>query len=232
MALPRRRLRTLHLFAGAGGGILADLLLGHVPVCAVELDPYCRRVLLARQRDGHLPRFPIWDDVCTFDGRPWRGSVDVVAGGFPCQPFSGAAHGNHTAIDLWPEMARVVGESRPAVVFAENVERRPVERAACDLFALGYSARFAMLSAALVGAPHPRDRWWVVAHADGDSKPRLPVHVEVAESSSIPPMALWREDYSRSVGVDDGGSSRMDRLRSIGNAQSPQVAALAWEILR
>jgi hypothetical protein len=63
VALPRSGLRTLHLFAGAGGGILADLLLGHIPVCAVEFAAYPRRVLLARQRDGMLPRFPIWDDV-------------------------------------------------------------------------------------------------------------------------------------------------------------------------
>jgi DNA (cytosine-5)-methyltransferase 1 len=63
----------LALFAGAGGGILGGKLLGWRTVCAVELDAYCRRVLLARQRDGFLPRFPIWDDVQTFDGKPWRG---------------------------------------------------------------------------------------------------------------------------------------------------------------
>lgn len=63
------RPRTLHLFAGAGGGILADLLLGHQPVCAVEIDQYCQQVLVQRQKDGHLPWFPIFPDVCTFDGR-------------------------------------------------------------------------------------------------------------------------------------------------------------------
>jgi DNA (cytosine-5)-methyltransferase 1 len=69
-------MRELHLFAGAGGGILGGILLGHTCVCAVEIEPYCRQVLLQRQRDGCLPKFPIWDDVRTFDGRPWRGVVE------------------------------------------------------------------------------------------------------------------------------------------------------------
>lgn len=87
------RLRELALFAGAGGGILGGLLLGRRTVCAVELDAYCRSILLARQRDGILEPFPIWDDVRTFGGRPWRGSVDVISGGFPCQDISAAGRG-------------------------------------------------------------------------------------------------------------------------------------------
>ena len=71
-------LRELHLFAGAGGGILGGMLLGHTPVCAVELDAYCRKVLQARQADGWLPQFPIYEDVRKFDGTAWRGRVDVV----------------------------------------------------------------------------------------------------------------------------------------------------------
>ena len=75
-------MNELHLFAGVGGGILGSIILGHTPICAVEIDEYNRKILLARQRDGILPRFPIWDDVQTFDGKPWRGSIDVVCGGF------------------------------------------------------------------------------------------------------------------------------------------------------
>ena len=86
-------MNELHLFAGAGGGILGGILLGHTTVCAVEIEPYCRNVLLQRQRDGILPKFPIWDDVCTFDGKPWRGKVDIVCGGFPCQDISSAGGG-------------------------------------------------------------------------------------------------------------------------------------------
>jgi len=83
----------LALFAGAGGGILGGHLLGWRTVCAVEWEPYPASVLLARQNDGILPPFPIWDDVQTFDGKPWRGIVDVVSGGFPCQDISVAGGG-------------------------------------------------------------------------------------------------------------------------------------------
>ena len=86
-------MREMHLFAGAGGGILGGILLGHTCVCAVEIESYCRAVLLQRQRDGILPKFPIWDDVRTFDGKPWRGLVDCVCGGFPCQDISTAGGG-------------------------------------------------------------------------------------------------------------------------------------------
>jgi len=86
-------MNELHLFAGAGGGILAGQLLGHRCVCAVEWEPYAQAVLVARQNDGTFPPFPIWDDVQTFDGKPWAGIVDIVAGGFPCQDISSAGGG-------------------------------------------------------------------------------------------------------------------------------------------
>jgi len=86
-------MNELALFAGAGGGILGGHLLGWRTVAAVEIEDYPRRVLLQRQADGFLPRFPIWDDICTFDGKPWRGKVDVISGGFPCQDISIAGGG-------------------------------------------------------------------------------------------------------------------------------------------
>jgi DNA (cytosine-5)-methyltransferase 1 len=86
-------LNELALFAGTGGSILGGQLLGWHTCCAVEINPYCRKVLLARQRDEMLPEFPIWDDICTFDGRPWYGSIDVISGGFPCQDISAAGKG-------------------------------------------------------------------------------------------------------------------------------------------
>jgi DNA (cytosine-5)-methyltransferase 1 len=87
------RMNELALFAGAGGGILGGKLLGWRTVCAVEREPYAASVLVARQNDGLLAPFPVWDDVCTFDGKPWRGIVDVVSGGFPCQDISAAGKG-------------------------------------------------------------------------------------------------------------------------------------------
>ncbi|OYW89759.1 MAG: DNA cytosine methyltransferase [Pseudomonadales bacterium 32-61-5] len=166
-------MNELHLFAGAGGGILAGQLLGHRCVCAVEFEPYAQAVLVARQNDGTFPPFPIWDEVRTFDGKPWRGLVDVVCGGFPCQDISAA--GNGAGIDgersgLWREMARIVSEVRPKYVFVENsplLVGRGLAVVIGDLAELGYDAQWFRLSASDCGAPHQRDRLWLVANAGG-----------------------------------------------------------------
>ena len=178
-------MRELHLFAGAGGGILGGMLLGHTPVCAVEIEEYPRRVLLQRQRDGVLPRFPIWDDICTFDGRDWRGRVDVVCGGFPCQDISAAGKGAGLAGErsgLWSEMARVVSEVRPRYVFVENsplLVSRGLDVVLGDLAALGYDARWGVVGAHNAAAPHKRDRIWIVGHANGHGQPDMPVDAAV-----------------------------------------------------
>lgn len=164
-------MNELHLFAGVGGGILGGMLLGHTCVCAVEIEPFCRKVLLQRPRDGILPRFPIWDDVRTFDGKPWRGKVDCVCGGFPCQDISAAGKG--AGIDgarsgLWSEFARIIGEVRPRFAFVENspmLVSRGFGRVLGDLSALGYDARWLVMGADNVGAPHRRKRIWILAHA-------------------------------------------------------------------
>lgn len=164
-------MNELHLFAGAGGGILGGQLLGHTTVCAVEIEPYCREVLLQRQRDGMLPKFPIWDDVRTFDGRPWRGLVDVVCGGFPCQDISCAGKGagiEGARSGLWREFARIIREVRPQYAFVENspmLTSRGLGRVLGDLSEMGYDAAWCVLGAADVGAPHLRKRIWILAHA-------------------------------------------------------------------
>jgi DNA (cytosine-5)-methyltransferase 1 len=140
-------MNELALFAGAGGGILGSQLLGSRVVCAVEWDAYCASVLVARQADRSLRPFPIWDDVRTFDGRPWRGVVDLVSGGFPCQVNSGASRGRRVAEDLWPEFLRIVADVAPGAVFAENVTRGAIDAAADDLEALGFTSRCIALSA-------------------------------------------------------------------------------------
>src|SRR5574343_1287064 len=166
-------MNELALFAGAGGGILGGKLLGWRTVCAVERDAYAAQVLAQRQNDGCLPPFPIWSDSRTFDGRAWRGIVDVVSGGFPCQDISVAGKG--AGIDgersgMWREMARIVGEVRPRFVFVENspmLTSRGLGRVLGDLASLGYDAEWGCLSAADVGAHHVRERLWIVAHANG-----------------------------------------------------------------
>lgn len=181
----------LHLFAGIGGGILGGALLGHRCVAAVELDPYCRRVLEARQRDGCLEPFPIFRDVRSFDGRAWRGVVDVVCGGFPCQPWSSAGKRLGTADPrhLWPEMARIVDEVRPAYVFAENVNLKAFAEPWRDLRGMGYRVPPALcLAAADCGAPHLRKRWWMLARdADGEQQgaERDPCGRSAADASGV-----------------------------------------------
>ena len=165
-------MNELALFAGAGGGILGGHLLGWRCVCAVEYDKYARNVLLARQRDGCLPKFPIWDDVQTFDGKPWRGVVDVVSGGFPCQDISSAGKGagiEGARSGLWKEMARIIGEVRPQYAFVENsplLIRRGLTTVLSDLAEMGYDATWGIVSASQCGAPHERKRIWILANAD------------------------------------------------------------------
>lgn len=163
-----QQLRTLHLFTGIGGGLLADLLLGHQCVCAVEIDFYCQQVLSARQKDGCLPWFPVFGDVKEFDGKPWRGLVDVIAGGFPCQDLSSAGKGagiTGSRSGLWKEMARIIGEVRPQFAFVENVPllvKRGLVVVLGDLAEVGYDANYCILGADDVGAPHIRKRIWIL----------------------------------------------------------------------
>jgi DNA (cytosine-5)-methyltransferase 1 len=167
----QQSLNELALFAGAGGGILGGKLLGWRTVCAVEWEPYPASVLVARQNDGLLPAFPIWDDVQTFDGKPWRGIVDVVSGGFPCQDISAAGKG--AGIDgersgMWREMARIIHEVRPRFAFVENspmLTSRGLGTVLGDLASMGFNARWGVLGAADVGANHQRDRIWIVAYS-------------------------------------------------------------------
>ena len=176
-------LLTLHLFSGAGGGILADALLGFRPIGAVECDDYCRRVLLNRQADGCLHRFPVWDDVCTFraDNPATRDYIDrlraernrlCICGGFPCQDISAA--GRKAGITgarsgLWKEYARIVSEIRPAYVYVENspmLIRFGLDVVSADVAAMGYSFTWGIVSAEETGAPHKRERFWGLAVSD------------------------------------------------------------------
>jgi DNA (cytosine-5)-methyltransferase 1 len=244
-------MRELALFAGAGGGILGGLLLGWRTVCAVEIDPYCRRVLLARQRDGILAPFPIWDDVRTFDGTPWRGHVDVISGGFPCQDISVAGKGaglSGARSGLWSEFARVIREVRPRFVFVENspmLVGAGLDRVLADLAALGFDARWGVFSACAVGAPHVRERLFLVADADRfDGAEGMGIGNGNQDDNG--PSSIWgarrleraRGYHDTRMEAEPGGVGmaarvphRVDRVRAIGNAQVPAVVVLAWKTL-
>lgn len=250
-------LRELALFAGAGGGILGGKLLGWRTVCAVELDKYAASVLLARQNDGLLSPFPIWDDIRTFDGRQWRGIVDVVSGGFPCQDISAAGKGagiEGERSGLWVEMARIIDEVRPRFAFVENspmLTSRGLGRVLGDLAEMGFDARWGVFSASDIGARHLRERIWIVADSMQNgrtesllqnnngkerarrkkaewSEYRLKPYVVSSISRALDKGWMAEPYYARAF---DDMASVVDRLAATGNGQVPAVAAMAWRIL-
>jgi len=198
-------MNELALFAGAGGGILGGKLLGWRTICSVEWNSYARRVLHARQDDGTLPPFPIWDDVQTFDGHPWRGRVDVVSGGFPCQDISAAGKGagiEGARSGMWHHMARIIREVGPRYVFVENypmLTTRGLGQVLGDLAALGYDARWGVLGAVDAGAPHKRDRIWIVAHAKSAGPGKIESGIESGFAGA------WRSGKSPSSLAYDHG---------------------------
>jgi len=238
-------MNELALFAGAGGGILGGKLLGWRTVCAVEWDAYAASVLICRQNDGVLPPFPIWDDVCSFDGRPWQGRIDVVSGGFPCQDISSAGKGagiEGKRSGMWFQMARIIREVGPRYVLVENsplLTRRGLNRVLGDLAAMGYDARWGVLGAVDAGAPHKRDRIWIVAHSSSErGRLRHPSREDAenagerSSDSGNDSRRVGPWDIEPNVGrVAHGVAARVHRLKAIGNGQVPAVAALAWRIL-
>ena len=250
LSIKQDGLRELALFAGAGGGILGGYLMGWKTVCAVEIEDYPRRVLLARQRDSILSKFPIWDDIKTFDGREWRGRVDVVSGGFPCQDISCAGKGKGISGErsgLWAEMARVISEVQPRFVLVENspmLTLRGLGVVLGDLAQMGYDARWGVLGADAAGANHHRARIWVVAHstkerrpgqyageADGQDRHPGRYATQVPADTEQWLAGLHWQGVSPVCRVDDGVAHWAHRFAAIGNGQVPAVAKLAWEIL-
>jgi len=245
-------LRELALFAGAGGGILGGKLLGWRTVCAVEIDAYAASVLVARQNDGCLEAFPVWDDVRTFDGRPWRSRVDVVSGGFPCQDISSAGKGigiNGERSGLWKEFVRIIGEVRPRFSFVENspiLTSRGLGVVLGDLFELGYDAQWAIIGGKDAKMDIDGKRIWIIAasmcrglSAWNSSKLSKTKGLST-EASTIPArcsqydrIRKWRTWTNRPYlhRNSDGLANRVDRLKAIGNGQVPAVARLAWETL-
>lgn len=169
------KMRELSLFTGAGGGLLGTMLLGWEPIGYVEWDDYCQRVIAARIADGFLPVAPIFSDVREFvksgAARQYRGFAEVVTAGFPCQPFSvaGKQAGADDERNMWPATIDCIREVRPRFAFLENVpgllNSGYFGTILGDLAESGYDARWRILSAAELGAPHKRDRLWIVANA-------------------------------------------------------------------
>lgn len=250
-------MNELALFAGAGDGILGGHLLGWRTICAVEFEPYAAAVLVQRQNDGILPPFPVWDDVRTFDGKPWCGRVDVVSGGFPCQDISVAGKGkglDGERSGLWSEMARIIREVRPRYVFVENspmLASRGLGRVLGDLAEMGFDAKWGVLGANEVGAPHERKRMWIVGFDSDESnagrnKPDAGSNQNSSERTGPEDQQKWNR-WKHELGAVDaaqrfsscpdalrtlhGMAHRNDRLAALGNGQVPRVAAAAFSLL-
>ena len=149
-------------------------------VCFVEREAYCCEVLAERMEDGCLDEAPIWTDLRTFDGKPWRGVVDCVTGGYPCQPFSvaGKRKGDRDERHLWPEVARIVREVGPEWCFFENVGnhlRLGFEQVEDELRQMGYVVAAGLFSAEEVGAAHQRERLFIVAYSSHHGCRHAPV---------------------------------------------------------
>ena len=242
-------MNELHLFAGAGGGILGGILLGHTCVCAVEIEQAARNFLFKRQRDGIMPMFPVWDNVTTFDGTPWRGKVDCVCGGFPCKQIS-AANTDGEGLDgadsgLFFQMARICGEVRPKFIFMENspmLTVRGLDRVCGTLAEMGYGARWGTLgNNAFTRFGLVRERIWILAFSHEFYCERLQIQEGVnAEGrvreyptsdylSNVDPTRLVADGYA--VRAVDDVAGTMDRIVAIGNGQVPVVAAFMFRTL-
>ena len=166
----------MHLFAGAGGGLLADLILGHTPVVAVEWNKYACQVLRERAAEGWFPDLSVWEgDVREFDPSEYTGRLDCIHAGFPCQDISTAGRqaglGEGTRSGLYREVLRIAGAIRPRYIFLENVsaiKSKGLDQVVKDLACMGYDTRWLCIRASDVGAPHQRDRWFLLA-TDSDS---------------------------------------------------------------
>ena len=230
---PESSVTGLALCAGVGGLELglSRAIRGYRCVCFVEKDEVATQILRGRQQAGELDDAPVWDDLATFDGGRWRGA-DLISAGFPCQPFSTASRGRRTAADLWPQVLRVILEVGPRVVFLENVQRKPIERAANDLWrTAGYRCFAGHLDAAALGAPARRVRWWLFAHLDDAEQSALALDAEVAGVSAARQTDEWARRPDRILGMDARVPNRVDRLRCLGNAVVPAQAELAFRVL-
>ncbi|HSG29765.1 MAG TPA: DNA cytosine methyltransferase, partial [Candidatus Krumholzibacterium sp.] len=205
------------LCAGIGGlelGVRVALGPRYRCVCYVEWDSFAASVLVDRMAEKVLAPAPIWDDLQSFEGEPWYGAVDLITAGFPCQPVSAAGlkQGHEDERWLWPHIAQIIRDVDPGLVFLENVPgivRRGLRSVWGDLRAMDFRVRAGFFSAAEVGAPHRRQRVFVLAYRDSDRLESLREQIE-----AFGPDQSWsdvdgrRRPWSRSLG--SGGVSDSD----------------------
>ena len=245
-------MNVLALCSGVGGIELGLKLAEPTArtVCYVEREAFPIAVTLTRICEGYLDDAPVWSDVKTFDGKPWRGKVDCVTGGYPCQPFSvaGGRKGADDPRHLWPDIRRIIREVQPRFCFFENVAnhlRIGFESVWRDLCDMDYTVEAGLFTAAEVGAPHKRQRLFILGDSD-EPRPQGWSESEREGRDEFPAWPpgpedtdAWAAILTREPGLEpairrvaDGLSNRVDRLAALGNAVVPAVAATAWRELR
>jgi DNA (cytosine-5)-methyltransferase 1 len=230
--------KHLDLFSGIGGFALACRMVGGIETVGFcERDNYCQRVLAK-----HWPDVPICNDIHEMKGNEY-GPIDLITGGYPCQPFSyaGERRGNEDDRALWPQMLRVISEARPRWVLGENVPgiiTLALDGVLSELESIGYACGATVLPACAVNAWHRRDRVWIIAHSERWNESELGIcgGQMQRESEKAPNRPLYGGDFgmgwdteSRVLRSRHGVSDGVDRLHGLGNAIVPQVAA---EIIR
>lgn len=283
------RPKVLDLFSGIGGFSLGLERAGFETLAFCEIDPFCRKVL-----QKHWPHTPIFEDIRKLDGREFKGKVDLICGGFPCQPFSvaGRKKGTEDHRDLWPEMFRIIQQAQPSWVIGENVANftnLAFTRSKTDLEHEGYTVQPFIIPACAIGAPHRRDRIWIIAYADGkrcdtgsDYRQERPIlrhqhgdaekdqrsgnieqrgigaagetatddgseRIQRSEPQSLCRQQAfsWCKDVRRTADYfnrpdipkplicrnSDGFSTRVDRLKALGNAVVPQIPEMIGQAI-
>jgi DNA (cytosine-5)-methyltransferase 1 len=229
----------LSLFSGGGGGLLAtQYLLGFKTICYVEKNKQAQKQLIARIKDGYLHNSPIWDDVRTFSGYPWRGLVDIVTAGFPCQPYSAAGKklGASDSRNLWPDTIRIIDECKAPWVFLENVptllQFNYFGRILADLAKSGFDTRYECISAFDLGATHLRERLWIIANRTSGRRTIAPFIKEVQgdrRRHHANGLSWWKAE-PKVLRVDDGLARGMGKqLESLGEGQVPIVVKEAFK---
>ena len=228
------------LFTGIGGFDLAAEWCGWENSFQCEINDFCQLVLAK-----NFPHADRHTDIKGFDARRYRGTVDVLSGGFPCQPFSlaGQRKGNSDDRALWPQMLRVIDEVRPRWIVGENVAGLAslgLDGVLFDLEASGYACETVLLPAAGVGAPHRRDRLWIIAHADSllphRSRGERNGRPEPANGGGLAQFRLTEPPLCvRHDGLPAGlvrVSTRAKQLKAYGNSIVPQVAFEIFQAIK
>lgn len=214
-------MNVLDLFSGIGGFSLGLERAGMKTIAFCEIEPFCRKVL-----KKHWPDVPIFEDVRQLHAEDIAEPVDVICGGFPCQPFPSASRGRIIAKSMWPEMLHVVAAFSPRYVIAENVKQAPMTQAKEDLKKYGYESTVFTLSAGDIGADHERVRWWLCAHPNNKGELYSTINAKVAVLREVC-KGVWNWlNYAESLRVSDGVSAGLDsgcRIRALGNAVVPRI---------